>query len=564
MRSSCLILASALLLGGFPVPVALADDEVEFTRDVAPLFQRYCADCHGAEKQRGGLRLDRTSAIRAGGDSGEALVAGKSAESMLFRVLSAADGAPLMPPEGKPRPTEAERILIQRWIDQGAKLPDAEPAATPRKGADHWAFQPIRRKLPPVVNSGVTVRNPIDAFVNAGLESQGLTPSPEADKVTLIRRVSFDLLGLPPSPEEVAAFIQDTRPNAYELLVERLLQSPHFGERWGRHWLDLSRYADSNGFTRDTARSIWMYREWVIEALNRDLPFDQFTVEQIAGDMLPNATRAQRVATGFHRNTLVNEEGGTDPEQFRVESVVDRVNTTGLVFLGLTVGCAQCHEHKYDPLSQREYYQLYAFLNNADEPKLEAPSAEQVAQGLPEKRTQLQKQIADLEQKFSAKKEEFLAAIEAWEKTIPDEERKKLPMEVLNALNLSPIMRTDQNRADLAAYYRKLPEAQQKFPELAEIVGLLAQIPQFVSTLVMQERPKPRETHIHIRGDFLRHGAVVEPAVPAALPPLSLQSDRPNRLDFARWLVDSRNPLTARVTINRVWLKFFGRGIVET
>ncbi|MCY2967314.1 MAG: DUF1553 domain-containing protein, partial [Planctomycetota bacterium] len=261
---------------------------------------------------------------------------------------------------------------------------------------------------------------------------------------------------------------------------------------------------------------------------------------------------------------MVNEEGGTDPEQFRVESVVDRVNTTGLVFLGLTVGCAQCHEHKYDPLSQREYYQLYAFLNNADEPKLEAPSAEQVAQGLPEKRTQLQKQIADLEQKFSAKKEEFLAAIEAWEKTIPDEERKKLPMEVLNALNLSPIMRTDQNRADLAGYYRKLPEAQLKFPELAEIVGLLAQIPQFVSTLVMQERAAPRETHIHIRGDFLRHGAVVEPAVPAALPPLSLQSDRPNRLDFARWLVDSRNPLTARVTINRVWLKFFGRGIVET
>ena len=229
-----------------------------------------------------------------------------------------------------------------------------------------------------------------------------------------------------------------------------------------------------------------MYREWVIEALNRDLPFDQFTVEQIAGDMLPNATRAQKVATGFHRNTLVNEEGGTDPEQFRVESAVDRVNTTGLVFLGLTVGCAQCHEHKYDPLTQREYYQLFAFLNNADEPRLEAPSAEQLARGELEKRAALQRQIAELETKFAAKKDEFQAAIDAWEKTIPDAERPKLPMEVLNALNLSPVMRSEQNKKDLANHYRKLPEAQQKFPELAEIVNLSGQIPQFVTTLVMQ------------------------------------------------------------------------------
>ncbi|RPI76066.1 MAG: DUF1549 domain-containing protein, partial [Planctomycetaceae bacterium] len=503
----------------------------------------------------GGLRLDLVSAVKAGGDSGAVLSAGNSGNSLLFQVLAGTEGVPAMPPEGKPRPTSEERELIRIWIDQGAALPEASlPANAPsRKGADHWAFQPVRKAKVPVVNNAAAVRNPVDAFIVSRLEAEGLAPSTEADRVTLLRRLSFDLLGLPPTPDEVAAFVADERPDAYSLLVDRLLESPHFGERWGRHWLDLARYADSNGFTRDTARSIWMYRDWVIGAFNRDLPFDQFTIEQLAGDMLPNASREQLVATGFHRNTLVNEEGGTDPEQFRVESIVDRVNTTGLVFLGLTIGCAQCHEHKYDPITQREYYQFYAFLNNADEPRLEAPSDEQIRQGLPERRDAMQRQIAELERKFATQKEAFEAAIAAWETTIPDAERPKLPMEVLNALNLSPVMRSEQNRTDLANYFRKLPEARKQFPELEEIVTLAGQLPQFVTTLVMRERPAPRDTHIHIRGDFLRHGAKVEPAVPAVLPPLALQSEFPSRLDLARWLVDSRNPLTARVTINRVW-----------
>ena len=552
------------LLGSILWSIPAQGEEVDFARDLRPLFERYCSECHGAEKQRGGLRLDQPAGLTAGGDSGELFKGGQPADSLLLKVLTGAEGVSVMPPEGKPRPNEAERRLIEDWIAQGAKLPDGSGKPGPSKSVTHWSFQPVRRVNPPAVKDPTKVRNPVDAFVVSRLDSEGLAPSPEADRVTLIRRLSLDLLGLPPTPQEVQEFVQDPRPNAYELLVDRLLQSPHFGERWGRHWLDTARYADSNGFTRDTARSIWMYREWVIEALNRDLPFDQFTVEQIAGDMLPNATRPQKVATGFHRNTLVNEEGGTDPEQFRVESVVDRVNTTGLVFLGLTVGCAQCHEHKYDPLTQREYYQLYAFLNNADEPRLEAPSAEQVARGDLEKRETLQRQIAALEAKFAGKKEEFQAAIDAWEKTIPDAERPKLPMEVLNALNLSPVMRSEQNKKDLANHYRKLPEAQQKFPELAEIVNLTGQIPQFVTTLVMQERSQPRPTHIHIRGDFLRHGAEVRPGIPAALPPLALETDHPNRLDLARWLVDTRNPLTPRVTINRVWQKLFGRGIVET
>ncbi|HTI49517.1 MAG TPA: DUF1553 domain-containing protein, partial [Planctomycetaceae bacterium] len=285
---------------------------------------------------------------------------------------------------------------------------------------------------------------------------------------------------------------------------------------------------------------------------------------QIAGDMLPGATIDQRIATGFHRNTLINEEGGTDPEQFRVESVVDRVNTTGIVFLGLTVGCAQCHEHKYDPISQREYYQLYAFLNNADEPKLDVPSEEQIRQGLVQKRDELRAQIAGLEKDFAAQESEYLASLTAWEKSLTEDDKKKLPAEVLNAVNLAPEMRDDRHRKDLTDYYRKQEAARKKFPVLDQIAGLRASEPQFVTTMVMQERAAPRETHIHIRGDFLRHGAQVVPAVPAVLPGLPETLSNPGRLDLARWLVDPRNPLTPRVTVNRVWQKYFGRGIVET
>ena len=223
------------------------------------------------------------------------------------------------------------------------------------------------------------IANPIDAFILARLEKEKIQPSPEADRVTLIRRLSLDLLGLPPTPAEVDEFLNDPRPDTYERLVERLLASPHYGERWGRHWLDVARYADSNGYSIDAPRSIWRYRDWVIDALNRDLPFDQFVIEQLAGDMLPDATLEQKIATGFHRNTQINQEGGIDKEQFRIESIIDRVNTTGTAFLGLTIGCCQCHDHKFDPLTQKEYYGLFAFLNNADEPDLPLASPEEVA-----------------------------------------------------------------------------------------------------------------------------------------------------------------------------------------
>jgi hypothetical protein len=537
---------------------------VDYLRDIKPLLARHCTACHGAEKQKSGLRLDSAALAKRGGDSGPAVEPGKSSESLLIQAITGAEGVAAMPPEGKERLSGDEISLLKTWIDQGAKAPDEESGNGPVKGAGHWAFRPVVRPNVPAVGNQAWMKNPIDAFVLARLEKEGLPPSPEADRVTLIRRLSFDLLGLPPTVDEVDAFLADTRADAYELLVDRLLSSPHYGERWARHWLDLARYADSNGFTRDFARSIWKYRDWVIDSVYHDRPFDQFVVEQIAGDMLPDATVDQRIATGFHRNTLFNEEGGTDPEQFRVESVVDRVNTTGIVFLGLTVGCAQCHEHKYDPISQREYYQLFAFLNNADEPKLDVPTPEQVAEGLVEKRDEIRGQIAALETQFKGQADEFQKSLDAWEKGLTDEQKKKLPPEVLNTVNLAVVMRSEQDVKNLVDFYKKQDVARKEFPVLDEIAKLRAAEPQFTTTMVMQERQGPRETHIHIRGDFLRHGARVEPGIPAVLPQLPAQVKSPTRLDFACWLVDVRNPLTPRVTINRIWQRYFGRGIVET
>lgn len=563
-RPTILVCGVALLICGTSVRGAEAPKPVDYLTEIKPLLAQRCGSCHGAEQQKSGFRVDSSASLIQGGDTGEAVVPGKPDESLLIQALLGTNGATRMPPKD-PRLTEVEVDLIKRWIQEGAKAPvDEAPPAAPIKHRDHWSFQPVvRHPLPTVQNTG-WIRNDIDAFILARLEAEGLIPAAEADRVTLIRRLTLDLLGLPPTPAEVAAFVQDTSSDAYERLVDRLLASPHYGERMARQWLDLARYADSNGFTRDQPRVIWKYRNWVIDAFNANLPFDQFTIEQIAGDMLPNATLAQKVATGFHRNTLLNEEGGTDPEQFRIESVVDRVSTTGSVFLGLTVGCAQCHDHKYDPISQREFYQLFAFLNNADEPRIDVPSQEQIAAGALEKRAELQARIRDLEVEFEKQRSAFDVELEAWGKTVTEEQKAKLPILVTNALNLGQSMRTPELVKPLIEYFKAHEIARQKFPILQQIADLRKQEPTFDTTLVMTERAAPRDTHIHIRGDFLRHGVKVSPAVPAVLPGLPADIQQPNRLDLARWLVSAHNPLTPRVTVNRLWLKFFGRGLVET
>ncbi len=355
MRST---LVAAFLL--WPALARGAENAVDFKRDVQPIFQARCTRCHGAEQQRSQLRLDsRTGALR-GGMSGAVVLPGDSRGSALFQRITGVL-QPSMPFEGSPLPAE-EIARIQTWIDAGA--PGAVDAEPPDQR--HWAYRKPVRPEPPAVANAAWIRNPIDRFVLARLEREGLTPAPEANRETLIRRVSLDLVGLPPTLAEVDAFLADTSPDAYEKVVDRLLASPHYGERWARPWLDLARYADTNGYEKDRRRSAWMYRDWVIDALNQDLSFRDFTIQQIAGDMLPGATTAQKIATGFHRNTLLNQEGGIDVEEARWETLVDRVNTTAFTWLGSTVACAQCHNHKFDPISQKDYYRMMAFFDNAE------------------------------------------------------------------------------------------------------------------------------------------------------------------------------------------------------
>ncbi len=339
-----------------------AQDKVDFQREIRPILSNFCYRCHGPAAQEGGLRLDeRSSAVK------RAIVPGKPDAGRLLKRLHEDEDNRMPPAEAGERLKPDQIAKLKAWIAQGAEY-------TP-----HWAFvKPKQSPLPKVKNQD-WAKNPIDFYILKELEKEGLKPSAEADRTTLIRRLYLDLLGLLPTPSEVDAFVKDTRPDAYAQLVDAVLKSPHYGEKQARHWLDLARYADSNGYTIDGRRSIWPYRDWVIEAFNRDLPFDQFTIEQLAGDLLPGATRDQTLATGFHRNTSFNEEGGTDREQFRVERTVDRANTTGTVWLGLSVGCAQCHNHKYDPVTQKEYFQFYAFFNQCDEPLLAMPTKEEQA-----------------------------------------------------------------------------------------------------------------------------------------------------------------------------------------
>jgi mono/diheme cytochrome c family protein len=386
--------------------ITVAAETVDFNRDIRPILSDNCFKCHGpdAHERKADLRLDTQTGALADLEGKHAVAPGKPAESELYKRIISQDADERMPPADSGKQLTPEQIeRLRTWIEQGAVW------------GVHWAFVAPQRPAVPAVKQAGWVRTPVDAFILSRLERAGLEPSAEADKVTLLRRLSLDLVGLPPSIEEVDAFLADESPAAYESQVERLLASPHYGERFGRQWLDAARYADSDGYEKDKPRFVWFYRDWVVGALNRDLPYDQFIIEQIAGDQLPAATQDQRVATGFLRNSMINEEGGVDPEQFRMEAMFDRMDAIGKGILGLTIQCAQCHSHKFDPLTHTDYYRLFAFLNNDCEAAAAVYTPEQL-----QKRADLFRGIADVEAQLQHQTPDWPQRMAAWEQTVRD------------------------------------------------------------------------------------------------------------------------------------------------
>jgi hypothetical protein len=538
---------------------------VDFNRDIRPIISKNCFACHGQDGAHRAtkLRLDRRdSALKEQKSGATAIVPGRTTQSELIRRITARDEAERMPPkETGNHLTAAQIALLTRWIDEGAPY------------AEHWAFVRPRRWPLPVVKNRQWPRNGLDYFLLARLEREGFEPAAEADRFTLLRRASLDLRGLPPTPEEVDTFARDSSPDAFEKAIERFLDNPAYGERWARMWLDQARYADSAGYGSDPLRTIWRYRDWVIDAFNRNLPFDQFTIEQLAGDLLPNPTLEQKMATAFHRNTMTNTEGGTDREEFRVAAVKDRVDTTLQVWMGLTMGCAKCHSHKYDPITQDEYYRFFAFFNQtadadrSDEKPVLAVPTPTVEQ---QQRT-IDARIAALQKQLDVPTPELGMAQSRWEESLHGQSdwiallarRARVPGPVLAIVDLPVEQRNKKQKETLARHYRSIAPALQ--PIRDEVARLEKSKPAVPTVPVMVElaADKRRETRVMIKGSFLNLGDKVEAGVPAAFH--SLASDVPrNRLGVARWLMAAENPLTARVAVNRLWAQLFGRGLVET
>ena len=553
-------------------PATAASPDIDFNRDIRPILSENCFYCHGqdGQKREADLRLDdRAAAIAAG-----AIVPGDPGASAILERVHSTDPDVLMPPpDSNRRLSDAQKKLLDRWIREGAEY------------KQHWAFSPPVRPTPPQVKQATWPRNDIDRFVLAKIEAAGLTPSPEADRAILIRRLHADLVGLPPTPAEVDAFVADSDPQAYEKLVDRLLASPHYGERMALPWLDAARYADSNGFQQDGDTWQWIWRDWVLKALNADMPFDQFSVEQLAGDLLPNATVEQKIASGFNRNHLLNGEGGAIAEEQRFNTLFDRVDTTSTTWLGLTMACAQCHDHKYDPMTRTDYYGLLDVFNRVPEsgaptrfsgrirlapPVLEVASAEN------------EKRLAELEAAMKAMEAESKPVLEAvydaWKIGLfadgKPADGEELPRTLPPLLLKPEAERTDAEKKEIERELRQFFDAKVKskllknLPQVGKYDAAKKAYDEYkgdqIPRVMVMSDEKPRDTKILDRGDYL--APVGEKLVflpPAFLPPLPEGFPR-NRLGLAKWLFIPEHPLTARVQVNRMWQQLFGTGIVKT
>jgi Protein of unknown function (DUF1553)/Protein of unknown function (DUF1549)/Planctomycete cytochrome C len=562
---ACLPLVN--LIGGRSATAA----EHVFNRDIRPILSENCFYCHGqdSQKREADLRLDdRQSAI----DAGAIDIVDVDSSELVRRIFSTDPDEMMPPPKSNRRLSGLQKETLRKWIEDGAAY------------APHWAFVTPTQPTPPPVRLDAWPQTPIDNFVLAKLEKSKLTPSPEADRTTLIKRLYIDLIGLPPTLEEVDAFLADKDPKAYDKLVDRLLESKHYGERMAISWLDAARYADSNGFQQDGDTWQWIWRDWVVKALNDDLPFDLFTVWQLAGDLLPDATEEQKIASGFNRNHLLNGEGGAIAEEQRFVNLFDRMDTTSTNWLGLTMACAQCHDHKYDPITQRDYYSLMDAFNRVPESGKPSrfSSRIRVAEPMIELPTdEVKKEIAGMQAEISKIAKEVKAikdaAFEGWyaglmadgklgegkglpnkvvailtkpEKDRSNAEKKALPTE----LRLHYNQRIQATLVDKIPLLKKSDELEKK---LAEYKG------DFLPRVMIMSDANPRETSILNRGDYMSPTEKVSFNTPSFLPPLPKESPA-NRLGFAQWLVSNENPLTARVQVNRMWQHFFGVGIVKT
>jgi hypothetical protein len=536
---------------------------VSFSRDIRPILSDNCFSCHGpdASHRQADLRLDvRDDAMAAG-----AIAPGKPAESTLVSRINATDPDELMPPPESHKKLDAkQRELLTRWIEEGAEY------------QKHWAYE---KPVKPGVPAGASG---IDHLVRKRLAAIGLQASPEADRRTLIRRLSLDLLGLPPTPDEVAAFVADTRPDAYVFLVDRLLASPHYGEQMAIGWLDVVRFADTIGYHNDTPRNVWPYRDWVIRSFNDNQPFDQFTIHQVAGDLVPDANQETRVGSGFNRLLLTTEEGGAQAKDYEARMLTDRVRAIGAAWLGQTTGCAQCHDHKFDPFKTRDFYALGAFFADIKEPIIGHPEDGMIVgtSGEKERLAELDAALAEAKKKFDAivpqldtAQQQWEADIVAYSVTLPElaadakatDAEKNTAKQVAASLAKEPAKRDGNDKNRLRDYFRakatKLFQAERDGLAKAEKERKEFYDP-LVKCLVSVHAETPRTVRILPRGNWMDEtGEVVKPALPAYLPQPAIEGREPNRLDLAQWLVSRDNPLTARVVMNRLWRQFFGTGL---
>ncbi|WDE99038.1 PSD1 and planctomycete cytochrome C domain-containing protein [Lentisphaera profundi] len=509
---------------------AIAD--IDFNRDIRPIFNRSCTGCHGGVKKAGGLSLITKEEAFGKTKNGIGIVPGKPQESMLYKLITHDDPSKRMPFEKTPL-TKDEIQIIKTWIEDGAQWDE------------HWAYMPIKNAVPPA-NPAKTA---IDKFINRELSKQKISPTSEANKNTLIRRAFLDLIGMPPSQEEFLRFQQAS----YEEMLDYLLENPKFGEKWTSMWLDLARYADTMGYEKDPHRSIYPYRSWLIKAFNKNMPYDQFITEQIAGDMLPKPTQDQVIATAFHRNTQTNTEGGTDDEEFRVAAVLDRTVTTWEALMGTSFGCVQCHSHPYDPIDHKEYYQFMSFFNNSADSDKQNEFPTLLIQSIQEKEktkkeqailNQLNKEKNQLSSKLKElKKEKDINKAKPTHALTKPKEKKSAP-EQKSELQLTEEKLTEVNK--------KIKTSQGRIKHFSRL-----KIP------IMKELEKPRESHVFIRGSWEDLGEKVSPAVPKIMNPFPKDAPK-NRLGLSQWLTSPDNTLVSRVAVNRFWEQIFGYGLVET